>query len=44
MELNKIYQGDCLEIMPKIKVKSIDMVLGDPRKWFRKLRGGEREC
>jgi len=29
MELNKIYLGDCLEIMPYIKDNSIDMVLCD---------------
>ena len=29
MENNKIYQGDCLEIMPKIADKSIDMILAD---------------
>ena len=29
MELNKIYQGDCLEIMKQIDDKSIDMILCD---------------
>jgi len=29
LELNKIYQGDCLEIMKKIDDKSIDMILCD---------------
>jgi len=29
MELNKIYHGDCLDIMPTIPDKSIDMVLCD---------------
>jgi len=29
MELNKIYQGDCLEIMKDIVSKSIDMILAD---------------
>lgn len=29
MELNKIYQGDCLEIMKDIHDKSIDMILCD---------------
>lgn len=29
MELNKIYLGDCLELLPEIKDKSIDMVLTD---------------
>jgi site-specific DNA-methyltransferase (adenine-specific) len=30
MELNKIYCGDCLEIMKEIPDKSIDLVLTDP--------------
>jgi len=30
MELNKIYQGDCLEIMKDIPDKSVDLVLTDP--------------
>ena len=29
MELNKIYQGDCLEVMKEIPDKSIDMILAD---------------
>lgn len=29
MEINKIYQGDCLELMKQIKYKSVDMVLCD---------------
>lgn len=29
MELNKIYQGDCLELMKEIPDKSIDMILCD---------------
>ena len=29
MELNKIYQGDCLEVMKGIEDKSIDMILAD---------------
>jgi DNA modification methylase len=29
LELNKIYLGDCLDIMPKIADKSVDMVLCD---------------
>ena len=29
LELNKIYLGDCLELMPKIADKSVDMVLCD---------------
>jgi DNA modification methylase len=30
IELNKIYQGDCLELMKDIPDKSIDLVLTDP--------------
>ena len=29
MELNKVYQGDCLEVMKDIPDKSIDMILAD---------------
>ena len=29
MEVNKIIQGDCLKVMPKISDKSIDMILCD---------------
>lgn len=29
MELNKVYQGDCLEVMKGIDDKSIDMILCD---------------
>lgn len=29
LEINKLYQGDCLEIMPMIDDKSIDMILCD---------------
>ncbi len=29
LELNKIYHGDCLEIMPSLPDKSIDMILAD---------------
>ncbi|MCK4968659.1 MAG: site-specific DNA-methyltransferase, partial [Candidatus Aenigmarchaeota archaeon] len=29
MELNKIYNGDCLKLMSNIKDKSIDMILCD---------------
>jgi len=29
LEINKIYQGDCLELMPEIPDKSIDMILAD---------------
>jgi len=30
MEINKIYQGDCLELMKQIEDNSIDLVLTDP--------------
>ena len=30
LELNKIYQGDCLEVMKQIPDKSVDMVLTSP--------------
>lgn len=30
MEVNKIYQGDCLEVMKKFKTGSIDCVVTDP--------------
>ena len=29
MEINKIYNGDCLEVMKEIPDKSIDMILCD---------------
>ena len=29
MDINKVYLGDCLEIMPSIPDKSIDMILCD---------------
>ena len=29
LEINKIYQGDCLELMQSIDDKSIDMILCD---------------
>ena len=29
MELNKVYLGDCLEVMKDIPDKSIDMILCD---------------
>jgi len=29
MELNQVYQGDCLEVMPLIPDKSVDMILCD---------------
>lgn len=34
MELNKLYQGDCLEVMKQIPDKSIDLVLTDPPYWI----------
>jgi len=32
--LNKIIQGDCLEVMPTLPDKSIDMILCDNRKYI----------
>ena len=29
LELNKIYLGDCLDLMPQIRDQSVDMVLCD---------------
>jgi DNA modification methylase len=29
METNKIYQGDCLEVMKQIEDKSVDLILCD---------------
>ena len=29
MEINEIYLGDCLDLMPNIEDKSIDMILCD---------------
>jgi len=29
-QLNKIYQGDCLEVLPKIASNSVDLVITDP--------------
>lgn len=34
LELNKIYNGDCLEYMKQIPDKSIDLVLTDPPYWI----------
>ena len=34
LELNKIYQWDCLELMKSIPDKSIDLVLTDPPYWI----------
>ena len=36
LEINKIYQGDCLEIMKQIDDKSIDLLITDPP-YFMKL-------
>jgi len=36
MEINKIYQGDCLEELDKLKEKSVDLVIIDPP-FFMKL-------
>jgi DNA modification methylase len=44
IELNKIYQGDCLELMKQIGDKSIDLILCDlpygvtaRNKWVKKI-------
>ncbi len=29
LEINQVYQGDCLELMKNIDDKSIDMILAD---------------
>jgi DNA modification methylase len=49
MELNKIYQGDALEVMKKIPDGSVDLVFTDPpynisqkNKIFRDYRSGKR--
>ncbi len=34
LELNKIYCGDCLDLMKQIPDKSIDLVLTDPPYWI----------
>lgn len=39
IELNKIYQGDCLEEMRKLPDKSIDLILTDPP-YNMKMDGG----
>jgi DNA modification methylase len=40
MELNKIYCGDCAEILKQIPDKSIDLILTDPP---YKLHAGRAE-
>ncbi|MCH7772273.1 MAG: site-specific DNA-methyltransferase, partial [Bacteroidetes bacterium] len=30
MELNKIYQGDCIEVMKGMEANSVDTVITDP--------------
>ena len=30
MEVNKIYQGDCLEVMKEMAENSVDLILTDP--------------
>jgi len=39
LELNKIYQGDCLELMKEIPDKSIDLVLTDPPYGIKRDKG-----
>lgn len=40
MQYNKVYQGNCLEIMNKIDEKSIDMILCDLPLWDNQLQMG----
>jgi site-specific DNA-methyltransferase (adenine-specific) len=42
LELNKIYCGDCLELMKQIPDKSIDLVLTDPPYGISQKSGGFR--
>lgn len=54
LEINKIYQGDCLDVMKGIEDNSVDLVLTDPpygysfmgKDWDRVVMGVEywREC
>ena len=30
MEVNKVYQGDCIELMKKLEDNSIDCIITDP--------------
>ena len=40
LEVNKIYNGDCLELMKEIPDKSIDLVLTDPPYLYSNIVGG----
>ena len=43
LEINKIYNADCLELMKEIPDKSIDLVLTDPPYGIgNKFKGGEK--
>jgi site-specific DNA-methyltransferase (adenine-specific) len=39
LDINKIYQGDCLEVMKQIPDKSIDLVLTDPPYGVKRDKG-----
>ena len=43
LELNKIYQGDCLELMKELPDKSIDLVLTDPPYEIENHGGGDNK-
>lgn len=43
MELNKLYCGDCLEVMKRLPDKSIDLVLTDPPYWMSFLSSFRQE-
>jgi len=40
MELNKIYKGDCYELIKQIDDKSIDLIITDPPYELKSMRGG----
>jgi len=41
MEINKIYQGDCIDLMKKLEDNSIDCIITDPPYGINKDRIGE---
>jgi site-specific DNA-methyltransferase (adenine-specific) len=43
-ELNKIYTGDCLEIMKQWPDKCVDLVVTDPPYGMGRFKGDEKEC
>jgi len=40
MEINKIYQGDCLEIIKEIDDNSVDAIITDPLQTYTNIHGG----